>query len=970
MSRAAVAAVVLFALSLPLLAADAVRQHSSLTIGSVAFNPDQPGSAATIDPVVAAYLGRISKRAVVKKADLHFDVVRGNYYQVLRWMRDGTLDGAIVSPFLYRILLDDSSDADKQPFGAIELVTDGLPEVHPALADGNAPAFRVLHGETPLPDANAAFDACVLALVESSRPQCTFDFVSHLSTTGFLYPLVRINDVLKRTHGLSVESVLDEESGATVMDRLLERTRFTLWHDRVGGAGTRVVFSYASKLRKLGAETVRRERWMPLFPERRRFAHDVIAISGVSTRAEVLRDLIRENNSIWTKEFELPEERSHYVDVRPVDAQLQQELHDDINRAFPDHDRSNGWWTRWYVDEEFEFTVPELVGLLRNDQKLQARDDDAAIVLPGGGVRGAYQAQILDELYARYVANGDTRDDWCEAHAPLVVQSVVGTSGGALMGYFAARRYPGDHAPLTARWLAPNGAAAVRVEDVFPMTGALRWLSILISIAILALCAAAMWARNSVGVADGVPLWLNALLVLLFALAPAAVFNLAAIDRNSVPRGTGLVYVLMLVLTHMLHSVIAPGEQRGGRRSLLAAIATLLCGGVALGHTALNPSRHAEHFTRELLLAASGLLLIDASLFLFAWHRGIRPSLANVRRLAKGAVAIGIFWSGVLLIFGAAWLGDRVTTLELTGDYWLVLLGASLFTALLVISLTATQTRFGHLLDDGLDFWFCVSRTSRFFYNPMLTLLGAGFAALISWVVFVAPALYDGDTGARTFRAQAKNAGVQRATFIAALTNLGTPANDPRALPTGDYYAVERGARSEQSPRLLDWDREHFLEAVSASGSPFPIYPGRKIPHERGTAIFVDGGFTHLVPIEGAVKLMRAKQVLVVSNAKRSSPAAQRSIFSLLVSDSGRTFNLLFDRAQQSDAAQNDVIVATIAPAWKMDDPFLMDFRPQTIQTLVDEAWRDLRERRPGRVTRWGQPTAFLAPPERHPHGT
>ena len=65
---------------------------------------------------------------------------------------------------------------------------------------------------------------------------------------------------------------------------------------------------------------------------------------------------------------------------------------------------------------------------------------ELALVLPGGGVKAAYQATLIERLYREGLlrsARADARAD--ERGGPLDVDYVVGTSGGALLGFFAAR---------------------------------------------------------------------------------------------------------------------------------------------------------------------------------------------------------------------------------------------------------------------------------------------------------------------------------------------------------------------------------------------------------------------------------------------------------------------------------------------------------------------------------------------------
>jgi hypothetical protein len=198
----------------------------------------------------------------------------------------------------------------------------------------------------------------------------------------------------------------------------------------------------------------------------------------------------------------------------------------------------------------------------------------------------------------------------------------------------------------------------------------------------------------------------------------------------------------------------------------------------------------------------------------------------------------------------------------------------------------------------------------------------------------------------------------------------------------GDYYAcVSDNPMSEGVPgkdvcRDID---DHFpnvtvlsrgdgfAAAVTASGSPFPIYPHRVIDfahqQEPRIGVFIDGGYAHLVPLEGA-EIAGADAVLVVRSAARldAHPVAGGQHFvtaGSLLTDLPHVASLLYDRSQKIDnSVGNRMFVASLAP----DDahgsaPFLMDFRPMTLKRLVADATDDFENGRIGRVESWGLPS-------------
>lgn len=1033
--------------------------RTTLVIGIVAFNPaddkKNDEKATTIDPMIDEYLRNVAQAASAAGAEIHFEVVRGNYYQVLRWMRDGTIDGALLSPFTYHVLLADSHPrssigvAKNAVLPVAVFQTRTLPHDLGEL-DGNAPMYRAVRSEAPgeKVDSKAVLDACVKELKDARSPgvqrKCRFSFVAHLSTTGFLYPLLHIDQLLEQS-GIGEKH---PKRVPDVMPRIMKSTEFVLAHKAEERTGTYLEFTYANALLNKAEETllaagnkkaarpgtrkaieeekkrkqeirsfVSEAGWLHLFQASAvkegaysHFADDLIVISGVSTRAKELRQLPKfaDGNGVWNPTG-MTWKAKPVKYQRPIEYAWQTELHNDLDR---DIERvfarrsTNPTWRRWYVEENYGFTVSELVRLLFNDQQVGGREE-AAIVLPGGGVRGAYQAVVLDDLYKTHVVNIGHEKCADKKEKRLVISSIVGTSGGALMGFFAARKPFGI--PLERRWVDRHGKAVVRPSQVFPFTGAMRWVSVLAAVLVLMVAAAMFWphAKASGPPPRGVPSVLSIPIALLLFSAPFAIQRLERAEAHDLdPWSAGVFYFFLFLAVHAVHSILAPTGVSGSRGWLIGGLATSLAG-IAMASAAID---------REMAIATQlAILPAIGGLFMIAGWMGLRVSPNLVRQYAKGALLVAAFLAGTTLLFGIVWAIDFVTTIEMTGAYWIWVLLAAVVTSLVTVALHPLA-----IVNEALEFWFRLFRAKPFFYTPAATLIIGGFGALLSWLAFVAPALYTGGTGAKTFRQQAEAAihHPASARFVAALTSFGPPNKDSQDMTfaPGDYYAVERdGKELPDFPRLLIYPKvdeksstpssggpdkqSDFLEAVIASGSPFPIYPGRKLSHRdsRGkhwNGYFVDGGFAHLVPIEGAVR-MGAKQVLIVANkpydeaddddttdddsktddgctkteVKQSrTPAYLRNRFksplSLLVSDLPRTAGFLFDRAQIVDhMVQRDVVAATIAPTSSAAAPFLMDFTPKTINVLVCAARKDVSSRRPGRVASWGQPTVYLAPP-------
>src|SRR6185436_9007246 len=111
-------------------------------------------------------------------------------------------------------------------------------------------------------------------------------------------------------------------------------------------------------------------------------------------------------------------------------------------------------------------------------QRRRTANREIALVLPGGGVKAAYQTRIVDELYShRYLTNAAVASS--NDPSTLAVRNVIGTSGGALLGYFVSqlRQEPAELFDILWR---VNGRYLAST-DVFGWTDLLRYVSIVFS---------------------------------------------------------------------------------------------------------------------------------------------------------------------------------------------------------------------------------------------------------------------------------------------------------------------------------------------------------------------------------------------------------------------------------------------------------------------------------------------------------
>src|SRR5258706_15252841 len=90
----------------PARAAKPDQPRVGMVIGFVAFNSmDAAHQTNPKKELVSEFLHRASASAARNGLSIRFDLVQGNYYQVLHWLRTGAIDGAVLSPFTYDLLL-------------------------------------------------------------------------------------------------------------------------------------------------------------------------------------------------------------------------------------------------------------------------------------------------------------------------------------------------------------------------------------------------------------------------------------------------------------------------------------------------------------------------------------------------------------------------------------------------------------------------------------------------------------------------------------------------------------------------------------------------------------------------------------------------------------------------------------------------------------------------------------------------
>ncbi len=276
---------------------------------------------------------------------------------------------------------------------------------------------------------------------------------------------------------------------------------------------------------------------------------------------------------------------------------------------------------RGFGTRTMAFTTDEVVRLLRAQQNHTARESQLALVLPGGGVKSTYQSVLLDKLYGSgqlrnaFAASRGSEDDNTR---PLSVHQVIGTSGGALIGYFVAQLdQPGPIALTRLLWEkrasdAPQDAPTrlLRSKDIFGPTDILRYLSLIVSSAILGIPLVILALRTPRRQTRRLALeaprpprrgWLYGTLGMLLVATPLLVsFISAGRFREQVPEIEGLLFMMLLFLVMTADQCLIrePAAQTPGHSNPNGA-------GVARLAFAIGAAMIALPMAGRLLLAAS-----------------------------------------------------------------------------------------------------------------------------------------------------------------------------------------------------------------------------------------------------------------------------------------------------------------------------------------------------------------------------
>jgi predicted acylesterase/phospholipase RssA len=475
---------------------------------------------------------------------IQINIAAGNDYQLLDWIGQGLIDAAIVTDLTVSLLQRDGVPIYEIRKIGPEAEESLLPEV------GTRPlAGRVRNGRLePLSDAlreyetflDAVWRESVRTFSKSSEPRSTarplsheLILSSHLSSPGFVWPLNRAAVFFQER--LSTAGGIDDRAAFEnlLWDRYFTSTRFSVECIDAGDC-----FAAALQRVRHGAPSrtaVPDGTTLVLFP-----GEDILRDAAVESPLSVHRPHLIIRSTVAATLFRVDGER-FIVPARLSPQALGALLAKEIDQV-PAALRSFVATEPQFGVRTYGFTVDESIRLLRQQQR-DSTDKFLTLVLPGGGVKAAYQTRILDALYGNDLLRNEHAGDSGNA---LTVRNVIGTSGGALLGYFVAQL--GSKAVPLFDVLWNKDGRPLKSTDIFGWTDLPRYVSIVVSFAIF--CCLLFFASARKGVTARKFVfrgWLTLAVIPLFALAPIALQLVRPKDVEHIPEIEGIFYVVIAI---------------------------------------------------------------------------------------------------------------------------------------------------------------------------------------------------------------------------------------------------------------------------------------------------------------------------------------------------------------------------------------------------------------------------------------
>jgi hypothetical protein len=500
--------------------------------------PSGADDAANLQAALSTLLQPLYQDPCGLGKKLKISIAIGTDYEILDWIESGSVEGAIVTDLSLWLLKKDGSLL-QQLNPALSATAEILPPLAPA------PSCRQFEDGQWKPCAMTGDKAYAALLSDIAAGKDVgarrVMFASHLSYTGFLAPIeAALNVFSKRPKGEQRE----------MWERLSAAAHFIVDTDPAGDPFALALDEERSVPSIEGLDCKKKLPPAPSsltvisFPGEEAVARETTAGKLKPGPAQHEHVLIATNMSRLFRKgaFEPIESMSN-----PLTSQLDGALKSEhpplplelIARGMP----ASGM-------RPFTFTIRESLRLIQQQQASNGKEN-LALVLPGGGVKAAYQSRIIDYLYS----GGHLRNEALqEKQGVLRVQSVLGTSGGALLGYFVSQL--GEQGPfdLTGILWRPDGRT-LEAGDIFAVTDMLRYLSIvwtfLVFCVLLALITGNHQSRfySRSPTPHGAWRWRLMSVLFVFFVVPILIrFVTGLRDLEQVPVIEGMFYSILSVL--------------------------------------------------------------------------------------------------------------------------------------------------------------------------------------------------------------------------------------------------------------------------------------------------------------------------------------------------------------------------------------------------------------------------------------
>jgi predicted acylesterase/phospholipase RssA len=753
----------------------------------------------------------------------------GSAYQRLDWLENGKVDGAILSPFALGLL--GGKEAIAREFG-----------VFPArMVPGQGEPFlhALRHRRQGVPQADP--EGALLRSLTAGGEDAPVILESHLSD-GLLHLV------------LAIQGRLGDDDGA--WERLLGRLRFDIAprHDDRGESSD-------FELVRVPADAT---------------VCDDPSTGCLNEDAESDYLVMRLASGLWdrksetTLEIESWPELLGWPDTHPVVRFLGRNL----------EPHTLGSRTR----RQFRFTVDELWTILGGDRAAE-EDGGVSLVLTGGGVKAGYQTEVVDQLYGngylfnrlgRPAANSDRR---------LRVDSVVGTSGGALLGVFVAAIEDAGELPTTlveAMWRP--GGAYLDSTLIFPGIDMLRYASLLLAgVLFTIVCAVlvkfaltSLRRRSAGGDATSSPespttgwrwslkrlseapakrdsrprdRWWRSTVpwLVLLGLAPWLIkWITGETGLEHVPAVSGIFYMayaLLAVYSDQRHVF----EGQCPTASDIRRVVSLVVAGIALSLAAIFVDRGFELDIPELGVVTLATLIVSAGLMLMALaiHRSAAAAAKGLERLdllAAAALLVSVPLLTYLIL-----LPWPLSLFELQPMFWVWFTVVAVAVSVLLIGLASIDrvpARLRSVIRPGFEVLLRQHPARSLLGLRRLSRAMACLAfAWLYWNFVNAPALYGNRLGQEYFKT-AMDAFLGSANDTKCNADLYTPlviTATSLGREREVYFLAEPGAAGALAARLEiasdpRWvsvgpaiDDAELRKLAFASGSPFPVFPMTKV---------------------------------------------------------------------------------------------------------------------------------------------